>query len=396
MAVVRLENISKRFKLYRSPKERIKEIIFRRRYHKEFWALKEISFELRQGEILGIIGENGSGKSTLLKIIAGVLIPDSGKIQINGRVTGLLELGTGFNPEFSGRENIYFNGTYLGLSKEEIKRVEKEIIEFSELGPFIDEPLKTYSSGMIMRLGFSIAINANPDCFLIDEALAVGDIYFQQKCFQKIKEFKEKGGAVLFASHDLNAIKLLSDRVILLDKGRIIYTGDPEEGVNLYNRLLSEKKVKLDMRKTDILDYGNKKVLIESVKILNRYGKETEKVLCGEPLKVEITVFGKEDVDKLTCGFLFKDRFGLDIFGTNTFFLNKDLSIKKGERKKIVFYFPKFSLAPGKYSLTVALHRGKDHLTECYHWIDRAKAVEVLPEDPFAGMCKMDVQVFVK
>ncbi len=394
MTVVRLENVGKKFKLYRSPSEKLKEIFLKKDYHREFWALKDISFTLKRGEIIGVIGENGSGKSTLLKLIAGVLIPDFGNIYINGRVTGLLELGTGFNFEFSGRENIYFNGTFLGLSKDEIKKIEQKVIEFSELEDFIDEPLKTYSSGMIMRLGFSIAINANPDCFLIDEALAVGDIYFQQKCFQKIKEFKEKGGSILFTSHDLNAIKLLSDKVVLLDKGKILFIGSPEEAVNLYNELLSEKAVELDI-KGKKKDYGNKKAVIDSIRLLDEKEREIEKIPCGKSVKIEITAVAKEDLEDVTCGFLFRNAFGLDVFGTNTFFLKRDITIKRGEKKKIVFHFPKFSLSPGLYSLTVALHKGKDHLSECYHWIDRAKAIEVVHSDetPFSGICKLDVKV---
>jgi len=398
MFVLKVEGVSKKFKLYSSPTDRLKEIFFRRRFHSEFWALKDISFELHPKEIIGIIGENGSGKSTLLKTIAGVLIPDSGQIHINGKITGLLELGTGFNYEFSGRENIYLNGTFLGLSKDQIKKIENQIIEFSELYDFIDEPIKTYSSGMIMRLGFSIAIHANPDCFLVDEALAVGDIYFQQKCFQKIKEFKENGGAIIFVSHDLNAIKLFSDRVILLNKGEMVYFGDPETAVNLYNELLSEKKVQLDLYKnktSSLRDYGNKKAVINSVRLLNEKGDEIEVVQCGKAILIEIEIIGKKDVKDLTVGFLFRNRFGQDIFGTNTYLLGKRLSIKEGEKKRVAFYLPKFSLAPGSYSLTVALHKGEAHFIECYHWIDKAKAIEVVVDNGFlfSGVCKLDVEV---
>ena len=196
--MIKVEGISKKFKLYHSPADRLKEIIFRKQYHKDFVALDNISFEVGAGQTLGIIGQNGAGKSTLLKILSGIVIPDSGTIQIDGKVTGLLELGTGFNAEMTGLENIYMNGTLIGMTKDEIDRKKQTIIDFSELGEFINEPIKTYSSGMTMRLAFSIAIHADPTCFLVDEALSVGDAYFQQKCMRKIQEFRAERGIDCF------------------------------------------------------------------------------------------------------------------------------------------------------------------------------------------------------
>jgi lipopolysaccharide transport system ATP-binding protein len=195
--MIKVEGISKKFKLYHSPADRLKEIIFRKQYHKDFVALEDISFEIGSGETFGIIGQNGAGKSTLLKILSGIVIPDSGTIHVDGKVTGLLELGTGFNFEMTGLENIYMNGTLIGMSKEEIGRKRQDIIDFSELGDFINEPIKKYSSGMTMRLAFSIAIHADPTCFLVDEALSVGDAYFQQKCIRKIQEFRAGGGSIV-------------------------------------------------------------------------------------------------------------------------------------------------------------------------------------------------------
>ncbi len=213
--MIKVEGISKQFKLYRSPADRLKEIVYRRKYHKDFVALDNISFEVKNGETLGIIGQNGAGKSTLLKILSGIVIPDSGTIQVDGKVTGLLELGTGFNAEMTGLENIYMNGTLIGMTKEEIGQKKQAIIEFSELGDFINEPIKTYSSGMTMRLAFSIAIHADPTCFLVDEALSVGDAYFQQKCMRKIQEFRAAGGSIVFVSHDVNAVMMLCNAAIM-------------------------------------------------------------------------------------------------------------------------------------------------------------------------------------
>jgi len=212
----------KQFKLYRSPADRLREIVYRKKYHKDFVALDNISFEVKNGETLGIIGQNGAGKSTLLKILSGIVIPDSGTINVDGKVTGLLELGTGFNAEMTGLENIYMNGTLIGMTKDELDRKKQTIIDFSELGDFINEPIKTYSSGMTMRLAFSIAIHADPTCFLVDEALSVGDAYFQQKCMRKIQEFRAGGGSIVFVSHDMNAVKTLCDAAIMLENNGCI------------------------------------------------------------------------------------------------------------------------------------------------------------------------------
>lgn len=239
--MIAVDQISKRFKLYRAPSDRLKEILFRRSFHKDFHAVSDVSFTVNAGETLGIIGENGAGKSTLLKLLTGVLIPDTGQIHINGKITGLLELGTGFNPEFSGIDNIIHNATYLGLSRREINGRLDRIVEFTELGDFIHEPIKTYSSGMVMRLAFSTAIHADPTAFVVDEALSVGDAYFQQKCMEKIREFKANGGSIVFVSHDMNAVKVLCDKALLLDHGRVAEEGQPENVINAYNFLIASR-----------------------------------------------------------------------------------------------------------------------------------------------------------
>ncbi len=227
--MIRINNLCKVFRLYHAPKDRLKEIILRRRYSREFTALKGVSFEVEEGETLGIVGENGAGKSTLLKILTGVLHPSKGEVHVDGHITGLLELGTGFNPEFTGLKNIYFNGLLLGMNKEEVDQKRQRIIDFAELGDFIDDPIKTYSSGMMMRLAFSIAIHAEPKAFVVDEALSVGDAYFSHKCMKRMKEFRERGGSIVFVSHELNAVKVLCDRALLLSHGEVVERGDPEK-----------------------------------------------------------------------------------------------------------------------------------------------------------------------
>lgn len=243
-----VDQLSKRFRLYRKPADRLKEMLLRRTCHRTHTALDGISFEVPAGQTLGILGRNGAGKSTLLKILTGVLKADAGSFEINGRITGLLELGTGFDFELSGEQNIITNGLLLGMSREEITQRHDDIVRFSELGEFIREPLRTYSSGMVMRLAFSIAIHAEPACLVVDEALSVGDAHFQQKCMRRIREFRQRGGAIIFVSHDLNAVKMLCDRAIVLEGGKNVFEGEPEAAVNYYNRIMPMRKTGVSWR----------------------------------------------------------------------------------------------------------------------------------------------------
>lgn len=231
-----IRNLSKRFGLYSSPATRLKEILnpFGRRNGSEVWALKDVSFQVKHGECMGVIGRNGSGKSTLLQVLCGVLRPTSGEVGVNGRISALLELGAGFHPEFSGRDNVYMNGALLGLSHREMDLRFQEIADFAEIGQFIEQPVRTYSSGMFVRLAFACAVNIAPDILIVDEALAVGDAYFRDKCRKKINEFRENGGSMLLVSHDMKAIKTLCDSAILLDKGIVVETGHPAKVVDLY------------------------------------------------------------------------------------------------------------------------------------------------------------------
>ena len=298
--MIRVEGVSKKFRIYATPGDRLKEKILGRSYHHEYQALSEISFEVGAGETLGIIGQNGAGKSTLLKILSGVLMPDTGRIEVSGKVTGLLELGTGFNPELTGVQNIAMNGTFLGMSHADIEAKRDTIIEFAELGPFIDEPIKKYSSGMLMRLGFAIAIHADPECFLVDEALSVGDAYFQQKCMRKIQEFKMQGGSIIFVSHDINAVRVLCDTVILLQSGKVISSGPPKEVVDYYNCLVVERShtgytegVRVDRVNRDgglHSELTSEAVEIERIRILNEQGDEVTFIHSEENLVLELAI----------------------------------------------------------------------------------------------------------
>ncbi|MCX6175426.1 MAG: ABC transporter ATP-binding protein [Ignavibacteriales bacterium] len=251
--IVKLENVSKYYKLYDSPKGRLKEALhpFRKKYHKEFYALNNISFELKRGECLGVIGKNGMGKSTLLKLIAHIIEPSFGTIQVNGTVSALLELGTGFNPEFTGLENIYFYGTILGFKKQEIERKVKEIVDFADIGEFIDQPVKTYSSGMFVRLAFAVQTSLKPDILIVDEVLSVGDIFFQQKCHSRIEKLLSKGASLIIVSHDMQLIEKYSTNVVLLENGTKIFFGHPHKAIQKYFSLSDNTEFKINYSISD-------------------------------------------------------------------------------------------------------------------------------------------------
>jgi lipopolysaccharide transport system ATP-binding protein len=397
-----VENLHKTFKLYHSPSDRLKEALFRRRYHREFQALKGVSFQVAPGETLGIVGQNGAGKSTLLKILTGILFPDSGSIHIEGKITGLLELGTGFNAEFTGLQNIYLNASLLGLSNKEIDGKLDRIVQFSELGEFINEPLRTYSSGMGMRLAFSIAIHADPQAFVVDEALSVGDAYFQQKCMKKIKEFKAQGGSIVFVSHEMGAVKVLCDKALLLENGTVIEQGDPNEVINHYNFLLAKKsqgeEIKCHNTLTNGQSYGNLKVEIIAVTMFNAHHQESEVFIAGESCTIKIDLKAKDALSGVTVGVLIRDKYGQDIFGTNTHHLKVPIDLAGGCRSVVTYSIPELNIGPGKYTLTVAVHRDESHLSECYQWVDVIQSFEVVGSTDFTfiGLSRLKPSVLME
>jgi len=369
--MIKVEGISKKFKLYRSPADRLREIVFRKQYHKDFVALENISFEIGAGQTLGIIGQNGAGKSTLLKILSGIVIPDSGTIQIDGKVTGLLELGTGFNAEMTGLENIYMNGTLIGMTRDEIDRKRQTIIDFSELGDFINEPIKTYSSGMVMRLAFSISIHADPTCFLVDEALSVGDAYFQQKCMRKIQEFRAGGGSIVFVSHDMNAVKTLCDSAIMLDHGRVIDCGEPKDVVDFYQNMILKKshqgdvpvqiqKIEKDKRlNNSTISTGE--VELVSFKMYSEDGVEISYIESEKIIKIVYEIKAHKDLDEPHYGLMIRNNLGLSVFETNTYCMKiKTEKLSKGQIAKIEWTMD-FPLYTGIYSFSVGVaNRGFD------------------------------------
>lgn len=388
--MLEVENVCKEFKLYSRPWHRLKEIVMRRSYHRTHRALDNVTFSVASGETLGILGRNGAGKSTLLKMLNGVLIPDAGQIKITGRVTGLLELGTGFDPNLSGLQNILGNGLLLGMTRQQIDERRDAIVEFSELGAFIHEPIRTYSSGMNMRLAFSIAIHADPDTFLIDEALSVGDGHFQQKCMRRIKEFRAKGGSIIFVSHDLNAVKMICDRAIVLSGGKVVADGHPEDAVNIYNQLLgADDEDYSERRHIEQHGYGSRLAYMKSVTFMGENSQSTI-LASGDHGVLDVVVAADHDLDDISLGLMIRDRFGQDIFGTNSHYLNVPIAMRAGETRRLRYRFP-MRLAPGKYTITLALHDGADHTSNCYHWHDNAIGFEVagITATFFGGICDL-------
>lgn len=395
--MIDIQSLHKSFKLFHRPIDRFLEAVTGKCRHTLYPALQDISFQVAPGEVLGVLGRNGAGKSTLLKLLTGVLLPDSGTIRIDGRITGLLELGTGFNPELTGLQNITANGLMLGMSHEEIAAKRDAIIEFSELGAYIHEPLRTYSSGMTMRLAFSIAIHADPRCFLVDEALSVGDGYFQQKCMKRIREFKENGGSILFVSHDLNAVKMLCDRALVIEGGHIVFDGSADDAVNRYNRIMARQAEEEEGRHLERQQgaYGSGEIRVVAGELTGD-DSQSAAVSSGEMLDIRLTLEATADVRDVTLGLLVRDRFGQDIFGVNTFQLGQTLTLRAGERQQARLRL-RADIAPGKYTVTVALHSREHHLDDCYWWYDSYLQFEVagFKQHLFSGVCRlpMDIQL---
>ena len=395
--VLEVKNISKIYKIYKNNRDRLKEIFSKKKsYHKEFIANKDISFDLFEGETLGIIGVNGAGKSTILKIIAGVIEPSSGEIIRHGRITALLELGTGFNSEISGYDNIQLNGTLIGMSNQEIESKRDEIISFSELGDYINEPIRSYSSGMSMRLAFSIAIFSEPKILIVDEALSVGDAHFQAKCTRALKERKENNMSIIYVSHDLNSLKLLCNRVILLNHGAVVFEGEPEKVINRYNFLISklnDSENKMSIKESDNGSFGTFDVEITNVTIKGEKSKSSV-ISSGENAEINIKIKSKKDLSNMTIGIMIRDKFGQDIFGTNTFHHQIIINFRANQDYCCIFEMP-LNIGSGKYSITSAIHSMDTHLDNCLHWLDHATDFEIagVKGNLFLGVCRLEPKI---
>jgi len=395
--VLEVKNVVKIYKTYKSNFERLKEIFTNKIYHKEFISNNDISFDLYEAETLGIIGINGAGKSTILKQIAGVITPTSGEIVRHGRVTALLELGTGFNPLLSGYENIFLNGTLIGMTHKECLEKADEIIAFSELGHYIYEPIKTYSSGMSMRLAFSIALFSNPKILIVDEALSVGDAHFSAKCTKALQERKAKDMSIIYVSHDLNSLKILCDRVILLSHGEVVKEGTPEDVINQYNFLIaklneSEDKGVLN-ESEETSSFGTFDVEIKNVDIIGS-NSQSNIISAGENAHITVEIKSNIDIQNVNIGIMIKDRYGQDIFGTTTKNEGSEYDLKKDKNYKIVFSID-MNIGVGKYSISTALAVGENHLDYCLHWLDYGTDFEIagIQGNLFTGINKLYPQI---
>ncbi|HYP09152.1 MAG TPA: ABC transporter ATP-binding protein [Bryobacteraceae bacterium] len=405
MNIVDFRQVSKSYPVYRDPKDRLKELatLNRRRFHEDFWALRDISFQVERGETFCVVGENGSGKSTLLQIVAGILAPTSGQALIQGRVAALLELGSGFNPEFTGRENVYLNASILGLPRKEIDRRYEDIAAFAEIGSFIDQPVKTYSSGMAVRLAFAVAIHVDPEILLVDEALAVGDIYFRQRCMRKVHELRTAGVTILFVSHSMGDVKAIGDRCLWLDKGSVRELGTADDVVTKYLAAMAEKDSAYlgapaplpaigeeqsremiappeFLEKIPNVDHrhGDGRAHITGIAVYDPYGRELPILEPGTRVTLRISAEAKDDVRLPNVGFMMRNHLGLDFAGTNSTREGHQLPpMRKGDRLTVDFHIDLPDLYPSAFSFSPAIADGTLHSYTMCDWIDNAITLQM-------------------
>lgn len=429
---IAVEHVCKVYRLYDRPMDRLKEALKltrKQKYH-EAHALSDVSFSVRQGECVGIIGTNGSGKSTVLKIITGVLNPTGGTVTVNGRISALLELGAGFNMEYTGIENIYLNGTMNGFSNEEISARMQDILDFADIGDYVHQPVKTYSSGMFVRLAFSVAINIDPEILIVDEALSVGDVFFQAKCYHKFEEFKRMGKTIMIVSHDLSSIAKYCDRVILLNQGVKLGEGSPKEMIDDYKRvlvgqyelpaskaeqnLLSDAQVQEAVQTkaaaqkrareqqdggaqdTKALEYGTREAVIEAFYLTDDRGTRTNAIMKGQMFNIHMRVKFYQDLPAPIFAFSIKTAKGTEITGTNTMFEKAFLEPVKAGAAKEVCFAQKMSLQGGEYliSFGVTGYEGDDF--RVYHRLYDAFDVTVVSEKNTVGYYDMDSSIVVR
>lgn len=400
MSALTVSNLGKAYKRYPGKWARALEWLTDEPRHDKTWVLRDISFTVSPGEAVGIIGVNGAGKSTLLKIITGTTQPTTGSVSIQGRVAALLELGMGFHPDFTGRQNVSMAGQLLGLRAEEIATCMPAIEAFAEIGDYIDHPVRMYSSGMQMRLAFSVATAVRPDVLIVDEALSVGDAYFQHKSFNKIREFREQGTTLLIVSHDRSAIQSLCDRAILLEHGYVIKDGNPEEVMDFYNAIIAEKEnTTVEVKRLEDgraqTSSGTGEATVSDIAILNESGKRIEFMDVGQAvtLRIEVTVY--TFIERLILGYGIKDRLGQVMYGTNTDLKKQEiLNIQAGTHLAYDIAFP-VNLGPGSYSIQTALCSTDTHLVNNYEWRDLALVFNVvnINKPHFVGCAWIDPEI---
>lgn len=409
-----VRNVSKAFRIFGSPQDRLKQSLWRgrRQYFEEFWALRDITFSVRRGHTVGIIGRNGSGKSTLLQIIASTLAPTTGSVTVKGRIAALLELGAGFNPEFTGLENIRLNASILGLSEAEIDRLMDPIAAFADIGDFIEQPVKKYSTGMYARLGFAIGIHVAPDVFVIDEALSVGDVFFQSRCFRKLGEYRESGGTVLFVSHDTSAVSRICDQAVVLHRGGLVFDGAGNEAINAYYRFESgtdqpakvdEPRVEADAAPSGIdgiapvelrrdMATGDGSVSIEAVRLIDADGRPSMAFDVGSEMQVVADLRILRDLDAFDFGVGIRDRTASLIGGAHSHHQADQTPFGPVRAGDVIRLSATVALdiEPGKYLLIVGVSRNHSHETwEEYCVLWDCCAIDVIGVADFWGMTRL-------
>jgi len=393
MSLLRAKDLGKAYRTYRSEWQRIGRWLgIKSAPREEHWVLQHINFEINAGEAIGIVGQNGAGKSTLLKMLTGTLQPTTGSVEVHGRIAAILELGMGFNPELTGRQNVYHAAGLMGFTTQQIDEVMAEIEAFAEVGEYFDQAVRTYSSGMQMRVAFAVATAKRPEILIVDEALSVGDSYFQHKSFDRIREFQDQGTTLLIVSHDRSSIQALCDRVLLIEGGTVIKDGAPEEVMDFYNAIISEKE-NATVQVHKLADgsvqtrSGSGEATIESLALYNELDAPIEFVSVGQPLSLKIKVSVNSPIPELVVGYMIKDRLGQPIYGTNTHHLDKKMgALEAGTQLEYVFKFDA-NIGVGSYSIAVALHTADTHLNANYEWRDLALVFNVINADkiPFIG-----------
>lgn len=408
---IKVQNLTKIYHLYEKPQDRLKEALnpFKKSYHHDFYAMNDVGFEIKKGETVGIVGKNGAGKSTLLKMITGVLTPTSGSISVNGKIASLLELGAGFNHEMSGLENIYLNGMLMGFTKEEMDAKVDIILEFADIGEFISQPVKMYSSGMFARLAFSVAINVEPDILIVDEALSVGDMRFQQKCIRKMEEFGTKGKTILFVTHDIGLINKFCSEAIWIEAGQLKAKGVTDKITNQYFLSMSygdideipknenENEIvenEIDNIKWNKITTAGKlrqnTVTITDISLYSETNKCCKTVFSsGEDITIYIRYKIMKDVEYPILGFIIKDRLGMDITGANTILYSKTSDIGDfivDSSKIIKFTFKMPYLMNGKYSIAPAIANGTENNHEQLHWVNDAVFFDIVSDNNYKNI----------
>ena len=421
MPVIKVQHLSKSYRMYGSPWQKLRDALGlgSRKAHKEFCALDDLSFELESGQTLGIIGQNGSGKSTLLQILAGIMFQTRGERFVQGKISALLELGSGFNPEFTGRENVFMNGAILGLDSRQMEKRFDAVVSFAEIGDFMNQPVKTYSSGMFMRLAFAVAVNVDPDILLVDEALAVGDLIFQHRCMHRMNGLRNSGKTIVLVTHDLDAVTKFCDRALLLDRGHIIADGTAEIVVQKYRALIFERERRKGeyegsgeaadgaiinaspgempiVRTIPNIDhrFGNTEASVLGVELYNANGHATREVFGGQKAMIRISVQYNCDIEQPIIGYTLRDRMGIEISASNTSFIDRCLpSAKSGQIMTSEFLIDLPHLAAGSYSISPAVAKGNVLMHDMCDWIDNALVFTIRTQKLVYGIVRMQTDV---